>query len=88
LALENGLRPPVQVVPTGKTGFADSPPEDSATFDDPADAWVRQADGTMQTRPELADGLDGARGINKFGTIVGFSEAPDGWLKAVIWRPQ
>jgi probable HAF family extracellular repeat protein len=57
-------------------------------FDDPADAWVRQADGTVQTLPELADGLDGARGINKFGTIVGFSEAPDGWLKAVIWRPQ
>jgi probable HAF family extracellular repeat protein len=57
-------------------------------FDDGADAWVRPTDGMVQTLPELADGLDAAHGINKFGTIVGFSEAPDGWLKAVIWRPQ
>ena len=56
---------------------------------DGADAWVRQTDGTVQTLPELTeDGLDAAHGINKFGTIVGFSEGTDGWLKAVIWRPQ
>jgi probable HAF family extracellular repeat protein len=55
---------------------------------DAADAWVRQSDGTLQTLPELADGLDAAHGINRFGTIVGYSEAPDGWLKAVIWRAQ
>jgi probable HAF family extracellular repeat protein len=55
---------------------------------DGADAWVRQADGTLQTLPELTeDGLDRAYGINKFGTIVGFSETQDG-LRAVIWRPQ
>ena len=57
-------------------------------MDDPADAWVRQADGPVQPLPELADGWDSAQGINKFGTIVGYSEAPDGWSKAVIWRPQ
>ena len=61
--------------------------DEDERFDDGADAWVRQADGTIQTLPELADGLDAAHGINKFGTIVGFSQGPDGWLRAVVWRP-
>ncbi len=29
-----------------------------------------------------------AQGINRFGAIVGYSEASDGWPKAVLWRPQ
>jgi uncharacterized membrane protein len=53
-----------------------------------ADAWVRQSDGTLQYLPELADDHSGALGINKFGAIVGYSAAADGWPKAVIWRRQ
>jgi probable HAF family extracellular repeat protein len=62
--------------------------EDDRADEFPANAWVRQTDGTVQNLPELVDGLASAQGINSFGTIVGYSEAADGWLKAVIWRPQ
>jgi len=49
---------------------------------DPADAWVRQADGTVQKLPELVvDGLASAQGINRAGAIVGYSETADGWFK-------
>ena len=51
-----------------------------------ADAWVRQSDGTLEYLPELADDISAAQGINKFGTIVGFSTPADGWPKAVLWR--
>jgi len=55
---------------------------------DPANAWVRQADGTVQKLPELVvDGLASAQGINRAGAIVGYSETADG-LIAVLWRPQ
>ena len=56
--------------------------------DDPADAWVRQADGTLQKLPELQPGPASAQGINRSGAIVGYSTASDGWPKAVLWRPQ
>jgi probable HAF family extracellular repeat protein len=62
--------------------------EEVQADDNPSDAWVRQSGGTLQVLPELADGLASAQGINSFGTIVGYSEAADGWHKAVIWRPQ
>lgn len=52
------------------------------------DAWVRQTDGTVQYLPELTDGLASAQGINRYGTIVGYSENSSGWPEAVIWRPQ
>jgi probable HAF family extracellular repeat protein len=56
---------------------------------DPGSAWVRGSAEMTQYLPELVeDGWDSAEGINSFGTIVGFSEGPDGWFKAVIWRPQ
>jgi probable HAF family extracellular repeat protein len=61
--------------------------EDVQLDENPANAWVRQTDGTVQLLPELVDGLASAQGINKYGTIVGYSEAADGWPKAVIWRP-
>jgi probable HAF family extracellular repeat protein len=54
----------------------------------PAHAWVRQTDGTEQNLPELKNDLGAALGINRFGAIVGYSEASDGWPKAVLWRPQ
>jgi probable HAF family extracellular repeat protein len=58
-------------------------------FQDPGNAWYHVSGGTTQYLPELVDdGWDSAEGINSFGTIVGYSEAPDGWSKAVIWRPQ
>jgi probable HAF family extracellular repeat protein len=64
--------------------------EDEQGFSDghTPDAWVRQSDGTLQYLPELAGGTSAAEGINSYGTIVGHSEGTDGWLKAVIWRPQ
>jgi probable HAF family extracellular repeat protein len=62
--------------------------EDIRADENPSDAWVRQSDGTLQVLPELTEGLASAQGINSFGTIVGYSQAADGWLKAVIWRPQ
>ena len=56
---------------------------------DPGHAWVHPNGGSTQILPELAeDGFDSAEGINSFGTIVGYSDGPDGWAKAVIWRPQ
>jgi probable HAF family extracellular repeat protein len=54
----------------------------------PAHAWVRQTDGTVQNLPELKNDRGAAQGINRFGAIVGYSEASDGWPKAVLWRPQ
>ena len=38
--------------------------------------------------PELKNDRGAAQGINRFGAIVGYSEASDGWPKAVLWRPQ
>jgi len=54
----------------------------------PADAWVRQTDGTVQYLPKLTDAPAAAQGINRFGVIVGRSEGADGWNKAVLWRHQ
>jgi probable HAF family extracellular repeat protein len=62
--------------------------EEDERADDPADAWVRQADGTRQKLPELQPGIASAQGINRAGAIVGYSTASDGWPKAVLWRPQ
>ena len=53
-----------------------------------ANAWVRRSDGTVGYLPELSDGHAAALGINRYGTIAGFSSTADGWPKAVIWRPQ
>jgi probable HAF family extracellular repeat protein len=52
------------------------------------DAWVRRTDETVAYLPELSDGNAAAEGINRFGTIAGYSENPTGRLRAVIWRPQ
>lgn len=57
-------------------------------FDDPAAAWVRQTDGTVQELPELQPGFASAWGINRVGAIVGYSTASDGWPKATLWRAQ
>jgi probable HAF family extracellular repeat protein len=51
-------------------------------------AWVRAGDGPARYLPELTDGFAAASGINRYGTIVGYSSTADGWPKAVIWRPQ
>jgi probable HAF family extracellular repeat protein len=51
-------------------------------------AWVRQTDGTVQYLPELSDGSAAAHGINRYGTIVGYSALASGQIRAVIWRPQ
>ena len=53
----------------------------------PAHAWVRQPDGAEQNLPTLKNGRAAAQGINRSGAIVGYSEASDGWPKAVLWRP-
>ena len=71
-----------------KDGIVVGRDEDDRVLD-PAHAWVWRSPGPAQNLPELVeDGLDSAEGINSFGTIVGYSEGPDGWFKAVIWRPQ
>jgi len=61
-----------------------------AELDDPdanEDAWVRAANGTLSYLPELtAKGNDQARGINKYGTIVGLSTSKAGWPVAALWR--
>jgi probable HAF family extracellular repeat protein len=71
-----------------KDGIVVGRDEDDRALD-PGHAWVWKGSGAAQNLPELVDdGWDSAEGINSFGTIVGYSEAPDGWDKAVIWRPQ
>jgi probable HAF family extracellular repeat protein len=71
-----------------KDGIVVGRDEDDRAFD-PGHAWVHPNGGTTQILPALTDnGTDSAEGINSFGTIVGYSHAPDGRAKAVIWRPQ
>jgi probable HAF family extracellular repeat protein len=50
-------------------------------------AWVRE-NGAVQRLPELSDGNSGTYGINRYGTIVGYSETPAGQSHAVLWRRQ
>lgn len=51
------------------------------------DAWVRES-GSVQQLPELSDGNSGANGINRHGTIVGYSQTSAGRIHAVLWRRQ
>ncbi len=62
--------------------------EEDDRASDPADALVRQPDGTLQKLPELQPGAASAQGINNAGAIVGYSTASDGEPKATLWRPQ
>jgi hypothetical protein len=55
---------------------------------DPLDAWVRQFDGALEYLPELSAGNSAAYGINRFGTIAGYSQNSSGRYRAVIWRVQ
>jgi probable HAF family extracellular repeat protein len=51
------------------------------------DAWVRE-NGSVQRLPKLIDGSSAARGINRYGTIVGYSETSGRRIHAVLWRRQ
>ena len=63
--------------------------DSNVRFEDATDdAWVRKSNGTLEYLPELSDGHSSAQGINRSGTIAGFSQASDGRIKAVIWRPR
>jgi probable HAF family extracellular repeat protein len=53
----------------------------------PQNPWVGRSDGT-EYLPKLSDGNAAAQGINRLGTIVGFSTTATGQLRAVIWRRQ
>jgi probable HAF family extracellular repeat protein len=51
------------------------------------DAWVR-VNGSVQQLPKLSDGHSAAKGINRYGTIVGNSDTSGGQIHAVLWRRQ
>ncbi len=51
------------------------------------DAWVRE-NGSVQRLPKLVGGHSAAFGINRYGTIVGYSETSGRQIHAVLWRRQ
>jgi probable HAF family extracellular repeat protein len=64
------------------------------TGDEPRDEtawWLENGVGGVLPTLDPAIGLDnhaGAEGVNRAGTIVGFSKAPNGQYHAVLWRRQ
>jgi uncharacterized membrane protein len=80
---------PVAIGPTGIVvgqGFdsGDEPREETAWYLENGDGGVLP---TLDPTIEL-DNHAGALGVNRAGTIVGFSQAPSGWSHAVLWRRQ
>jgi uncharacterized membrane protein len=63
-------------------GDADDRDEDATE-----DAWVRE-NGSVQYLPELSVGHSSAYGVNRYGTIVGFSGTAGENSHAVLWRRQ
>jgi hypothetical protein len=64
--------------------FDDDPGEERAWF------WEN---GTSGRLPPLdptiqLDNHTGASGVNRAGTVVGYSNTPSGWSHAVMWRRQ
>jgi probable HAF family extracellular repeat protein len=54
------------------------------------DPWVTD-NGTNQKLPEFVNSQDhyaSAEGVNRAGTIAGWSDAPNGWSRAVLWERQ
>jgi probable HAF family extracellular repeat protein len=61
--------------------------EDLRSEDEITGAWVHES-GMSQRLPRLSEGLTVAHGVNRFGTIVGYSESADRKIHAVLWRRQ